>query len=64
MPYANTEEQRAAMRERYASRYESERGFAAKEALRKAAYYEKHRERIKAKNLANYHAKKKSRKKR
>ena len=51
------------MRERYASRYESERGFAAKEAQRKAAYYEKHRERIKAKNLAAYHAKKKSRKK-
>lgn len=64
MPYADTDEQLSAMRERYADRYQSERGFAAKEALRKAAYYEKHRERIKAKNLANYHAKKKSRKKR
>jgi len=64
MPFSNRSEQLAAMRERYVERYGTERGFAAKEALRKAAYYEKHRERIKAKNLAAYHAKKNSRKKR
>jgi hypothetical protein len=64
MPFANRDEQLDAMRERYLQRYETERGFAASESLRKRAWYEANAERIRAKNLAAYHAKKKSQKKR
>ena len=39
MPYADPDEQRKAMRERFRERYESERGFRQKESRRKAEYY-------------------------
>lgn len=41
MPYADPDEQRKAMRERFRERYESERGFRQKESRRKASYYAK-----------------------
>jgi hypothetical protein len=61
MPYSNRDDQLEAMRDRFAERYKKERGFALKESERKRAWYEANAERIKAKNLAAYHAKKKSR---
>jgi len=49
MPYADPDQQRKAMRERFRERYESERGFRQKESRRKAEYYAtnaKYRKRI------------------
>lgn len=39
MPYADPEQRKEYMRERYRERYESERGFREKENKRKRAYY-------------------------
>jgi hypothetical protein len=55
MPYANPEEKKAADRRRYKERYETERGFARKEAERKSRYYAenpRYAARVKAKVLA------------
>jgi len=52
MPYADIEQKRESMRERYKFRYLTEKGFAKKESKRKATWYEKNREKVIARVLA------------
>ncbi len=52
MPYADIEQKRASMRDRYKERYDTEKGFAKKESKRKATWYEKNREKVIARVLA------------
>lgn len=61
MPYADPVKQKAAMRERYAERYEKERGFRDKENARKRELYATNRryaKRQRERALDWYHANK------
>lgn len=52
MPYADIEEKRESMRDRYAERYVAEPGFAEREKERQRKIYEANREKIIARVLA------------